>query len=77
VRVFWPDRTSQHGNLIVRIGRSIHWLAVGTGVFGLVISFYAMLQAGDRLPLPYVAVGLVWVAIAMIGRALRYVIAKE
>lgn len=77
MRWLWPQHVNDESSLLVRIGRLIHWLALSLAVFGLLISFFAMSQVGDTEPVPYIAVGLVWLGVAMIGRGLRYVFAKE
>lgn len=73
----WPKVRIEDANFVVRAGRLLHWVAVGLSVFGIVVSFVGMIEAGDREPIPYVAVGLVWIGLALFGRGLRYLIAKE
>ena len=77
VRWLWPQKTNDQNNLIVRIGRLVHWVAIGLAAFGLMISFFGLVQAGAREPIPYLAVGLMWLGLAMFGRGLRYVLARE
>lgn len=62
---------------MVRVGRVIHWSAIGFAIFCAVVSMYGMLQAGDTEPITYFAVMFMWVSLAMLGRAIRYIIAKE
>jgi hypothetical protein len=73
----WPRPANRQPNVTVRIARILHWAAVGIALFGVVISFWGMSNAGDRELLPYSAVGLVWAAVAMIGRGLRYILTNE
>jgi hypothetical protein len=50
---------------------------VAFAIFGLIVSYIGLIEAGDREPISYCAVGFMWVALAMLGRGFRYVIARE
>ena len=77
MNLLWTRPKNEQTNLTIRLGRVFHWCMLFIAIFGTVISFCGMLQAGDRDPLTYISVGMVWMGIAMIGRALRYLLAKE
>lgn len=73
----WPNKLNEQATIVVRVGRAAHWAALGVAAFGLIIGFYAMIQGNVVELLPYIAVGLFWVSVAMIGRGVRYVLASE
>ena len=77
VNLLWPRQLSTNDGIWVRIVRLVHWCVVGFAVFGLVVSFAGMIAGGNREPVSYFAVGLMWVALALLGRGFRYVAARE
>jgi hypothetical protein len=77
VNWLWPRNLNANDGIWVRIVRMLHWCVVGVAVFGLAVSFTGMMLGGNREPVSYVAVGLMWFALAMLGRGFRYVAARE
>jgi hypothetical protein len=77
LNLIWPRHTQQQATVFVRIGRLIHWSAIGFAIFGLVVSLYGMLQVPGGEPLAYFAVIFMWCTVAMVGRGVRYVLARE
>lgn len=73
----WPRQLNTDDRLYIRIVRLLHWCVVGFAVFGLVVTFLSLIEDGETAVIAYFAVGFVWVALAMIARGLRYVIARE
>jgi hypothetical protein len=73
----WPRQLNKQDSVAVRIGRVIHWAAIGFAIFGAVVSFYGLVEAQDQEPNGYFAVLCVWIAAVMLGRGLRYIIARE
>jgi hypothetical protein len=73
----WPKHLNEQDSAVIRIARVIHWSFVGLAAFFAVVSTYGMVQGGDTEPITYFAVLFMWVALAMIGRGIRYIIAKE
>lgn len=73
----WPRHLNDDNRLLIRIVRFAHWCIVGVAFFGLVVSFIGIIEAGDAGPIPFFAVGFMWLALALLGRGLRYVIARE
>ena len=73
----WPRKLNSDDRIWVRIVRLAHWFIVGFAVFGLVVSFFGMIVGGNREPVSYVAVASVWIALAMLGRGLLYVLVRE
>lgn len=73
----WPRELNTDDRLFIRIVRLLHWCIVGFAVFGFVVTFIALVAAGDPEPISMFAVGFMWVALAMLARGLRYVIARE
>jgi hypothetical protein len=72
-----PRRLKGDDRIWVRIVRLVYWFIVGVAVFGLVVDFAAMIVVGNREPVSYVAVALMWIALAMLGRGFRYVLVRE
>ena len=73
----WPRHSNDDNRMPTRIARLVHWCVVGFAVFGLIVSFIGIIEAGNAGPISFFAVGFMWVALAMLGRGLRYVIARE
>jgi cell division protein FtsW (lipid II flippase) len=73
----WPRQLNSDDRITIRIVRLLHWCIVGFAVFGLVVSFIGLAMDNDREPFTYFSVTCVWVALAMLGRSLRYVLARE
>jgi hypothetical protein len=77
VNWLWPRQLNSDDRISIRIVRLVHWCIVGFAVFGLVVSYVGLIQTGDGEPLTFVVVAFTWVAVAMLARGLRYVIARE
>jgi hypothetical protein len=87
VNWFWPRQLNSDDRISIRNVRLVHWCIVGFAAFGLVVSYIGLIEAGDAEPINYFgvgfepinyfAVGFVWVALAMLGRGFRYVVARE
>jgi hypothetical protein len=73
----WPRELNTDDRITIRIVRLLHWCVVGFAAFCLVVSFMGLIEGGDRDPIAFFAVGSVWVALAMLGRGFRYVVARE
>lgn len=73
----WPRKLNSDDKIIVRVAPVLHSAAIAFASFGLVISFLGMALAGDREIIPYVAVGIMWFCVAMLGRGIRYILARE
>jgi cytochrome b len=77
VNWIWPGNSKSDDRLWVRMVRLAHWIIVAFAIFGLVVSFIGMLVGGNRELVSYAAVGFVWIALAMLGRGIRYVLLRE
>jgi len=77
VNWLWPRQLNTDDRISIRIVRFVHWCVVGFAVFGLVVSYIGLIEAGDREPISFFAIGFMWVALAMLGRGFRYVVARE
>jgi hypothetical protein len=77
VNWFWPRQLNTDDRVTIRIVRLLHWCVVAFAIFGLIVSYIGLIEAGEREPISYFAVGFMWVALAMLGRGFRYVIARE
>jgi hypothetical protein len=77
VNWFWPQKLNEDDRVVIRIVRVLHWGILGVAAFCFVVSFIGLMEAGDAEPITYFAVGFVWFALAMLGRAVRYVVARE
>ncbi len=73
----WPGRLNDKVTAAVRIGRVIHWCALGFAIFIVLVSAFGMIESGVTEPITYFAVFFAWGSIAMIGRGIRYILAKE
>jgi len=73
----WPRQLNTDDRISIRIVRLVHWSIVGFAVFGFVVSYIGLIEAGDAEPITFFAVGFTWVALAMLGRGFRYVVARE
>lgn len=73
----WPRQLNSDDRMAIRIVRLLHWCVVGFALFGLVVSYIGLIEAGDVEPISFFAVGFMWLALALLGRGLRYVIARE
>ena len=74
---FWPRHLNPDDRISIRIVRLAHWCIAGFAVFGIVASYIGLIEAGNREPISFFAVGFIWVALAMLGRGFRYVFARE
>ena len=73
----WLRQLNTDDRISIRIVRLLHWCVVGFAIFGFVVSYISLLEGGDWEPISFFAVGFMWVALAMLGRGLRYVVARE
>ena len=73
----WPRRRTEDPSVIVRIIRVIHWSAIGFAIFGEITTMYTAIQDPATEPLTYFVVSSLWVSVAMLGRGIRYIIARE
>jgi hypothetical protein len=73
----WPRGLNEDATLTVRIGRLVHWSFVGLAVLFATVSVVAGLQQQVAEAVFYVTVIGVWFAFAMLGRGLRYLLARE
>ena len=73
----WPRDLKDDNRLLIRIARLVHWCVVGFAIFGLVVSFIGLVEGGNRDPISFFAVGFVWLALVLLGRGFRYVVARE
>ena len=74
---FWPQKLNTDDRLIVRIVRLVHWCVVGFALFGLVVSLIALGEAGDAEPIAIFTIIFMWIALALLGRGFRYLLARE
>ena len=74
---FWANNRADDQSRVVRIVRVLHWCIVGFAIFGLVVSYFGIIEAGDIEPISFFAVGFMWFAVALLGRGLRYIIIGE
>jgi hypothetical protein len=77
VNWLWPQHLNPDDRVAIRIGRLLHWSILGFAVFELVVSLIGLIEAGDGEPIGYFSIAFLWVAFAMLGRGLRYVVAHE
>jgi anti-sigma factor RsiW len=65
--IFWPTRLKIAPNLFGRIGRVLHWAAI-------VIGIAAAGAISQGMPATFAAI---FIAFAMTGRAIRYILSGE
>lgn len=73
----WPRRLNDDATWPVRVGRLVHWSFVGAAILLATVSVVAAGTQGYAEPVFYVTVILVWFGFAMLGRGLRYLVARE
>ncbi len=77
--LLWPRHINPRPNTFTRIGRLAHWAAFGVGAFFLIACFSVLLVstvARDQWAAILVGSGL-FVAFALFGRAIRWIVARE
>ena len=77
VHWLWPQELRDDERITVRIARLIHWWTLGFAVFGLIVTYIELVETGDKEPITYVSVAFLWIALAMMGRGFRYLVARE
>jgi hypothetical protein len=73
----WPRALNTDATLAVRTGRLLHWSFVGLAIIFATVSLVAGVTQRYAEPLFYVTVILIWFGFAMLGRGLRYLLARE
>jgi hypothetical protein len=73
----WPRGLNEDATLTVRIGRLLHWSFVGLAIIFATVSVVAGVGQRYAEPVFYVTVILIWFGFAMLGRGLRYLLARE
>lgn len=73
----WPRGLNEEPSMTVRIGRLLHWSFVGVALLIATVSVVGAVQQNFAEPVFYVTVILIWFAFAMLGRGLRYLLARE
>ena len=73
----WPTTLNEDAGLVVRVGRVIHWSALGFAIFGMSISISALIEQCEHFGTAYVAIVLMLTGTALLGRGIRYVISRE
>jgi len=73
----WPRGVNEDASVAVRVGRLLHWSFVGLALLFATISVVAAVQRRFAEPVFYVTVILIWFGFAMLGRGLRYLLARE
>lgn len=73
----WPKLRVESDSVLVRIARVIHWGMAALAAFFWVITIFALLSAGEGNVIAHLTVTFVWGSIAMLGRGVRYVVARE
>jgi hypothetical protein len=73
----WPRGLNNDATLAVRIGRLLHWSFVGLAIIFASVSLVAGVTQRYAEPVFYVTVILIWFGFAMLGRRLRYLLARE
>jgi len=68
---------NEDASVAVRVGRLLHWSFVGLALLFATISVVAAVQRRFAEPVFYVTVILIWFGFAMLGRGLRYLLARE
>ena len=74
---FWPRQLADGKILRVRFARVLHWFFLGFALFGLVVTAISFPEQGVTEPLEYLGAISFFIALAMLGRGLRYIIAHE
>jgi len=64
----WPRVANDENSVVVRVGRVMHWSAIGLALFGIILTMYTLIWVEGGDPLTYFAVSFVWVSVAMLGR---------
>ncbi len=73
----WPRKLNEDGTMLVRTGRLLHWSFVGLAILFATVSIVAAVQQQHVEPVFYVTVILIWFGFALLGRGLRYLLARE
>ena len=73
----WPRRRNDDSTWVVRVARLLHWAAIGLAILFATMTVVAGVQQQVAEPIFYVGAILIWFAFAMLGRGLRYLIARE
>ena len=73
----WPRKLNEDTTMPVRAGRLLHWTFVGLAILFATISIVAGVQQQFPEPVFYVTTILIWFGFAMLGRGLRYLLARE
>ena len=74
---FWPRELKEDDRLIVRIVRLVHWCICGFALFGLVVTLIALFEGGEPEPIAFVTIVSLWLSLALLGRAVRYIVVRE
>ena len=70
--LFWPSREREQPTLAVKLGRLIHWTCIGVAAAMLPGMLSDFIDGWARIRFL-----LISLFIALLGRALRYIIARE
>jgi hypothetical protein len=73
----WPRKLASDDRAWVRVVRVAHWCILGFAVFGLTVTYLSLYETGDADLITYFAVTCVWIALALFGRGLRYILVRE
>ena len=73
----WPRGLNEDATLAVRIGRLLHWSFVGLAILFATVSVVAAITQEVAEPVFYVTTILIWFGFALLGRGLRYLLARE
>jgi len=73
----WPRRAHEEATFAIRTGRVLHWSFVGLAILFSTVSVVGAAQEGGAEPVFYVTLILIWFGFALLGRGLRYLLARE
>lgn len=73
----WPRKLNGDVTMYVRTGRLLHWFLVGLPMLFATIIVMAAVQQRQADPVFYATFVLIWLGFAMLGRGLRYLLARE
>lgn len=78
--VVWPAKLNPHPNVVTRLGRLVHWLALAAAALGPLGLLTPMLLNEDTRTVVQFAVVLLvgWsLPLSILGRGARYVLSAE
>jgi len=74
----WPQRLRDETNVLIRLGRVLHWLATGIGLLPIAFLAYGSLAwgppPGPGEYVPLIGIGAIFL---ILGRGLRYILSNE